>query len=63
MPNLPDVDESAKLTPGEAARMLGVTTRTLTTMPGLHPIVLPSGHRRYLVAEVEALLRGSQAAS
>ena len=56
MPNIPDQETSAKLMPGEAAARLGVTTKTLTVMSALHPIVLPSGHRRYLAAEVEALL-------
>ena len=56
MPNLPDQQIADKLRPGEAARILGVTTRTLTSMPSLHPIVLPSGHRRYIRAEVLALL-------
>ena len=56
MPNIPDQETNAKLMPGEAAARLGVTTKTLTVMSALHPIVLPSGHRRYLAAEVEALL-------
>ena len=56
MPNLPDQETDAKLMPGEAASILGVTTKTLTAMTKLHPIILPSGHRRYLKAEVEALL-------
>lgn len=42
--------------PGDAARLLGVTTKTLAAMPDLHPIVLPSGHRRYLKSEVERIL-------
>lgn len=45
--------------PGDAARILGVTPKTLANMPGLNPIVLPSGHRRYIRGEVEALLAGA----
>ena len=41
--------------PGEAATVLGVTTRTLIGIGALHPTMLPSGHRRYLRSEVEAL--------
>lgn len=57
MPNFPDQELSDKLKPGEAAAMLGVSTKTLTTMAGLHPIKLPSGHRRYLRAEIEELAK------
>ena len=56
MAKLPDQDE--RLMPGDAAKMLGVTTKTLGTMRGLTPIVLPSGHRRYRRSEVEALAVG-----
>jgi hypothetical protein len=45
--------------PGDAARILGVTPKTLASMPGLNPIVLPSGHRRYIRSEIEALLAGA----
>jgi len=62
MPILPDQGNAEKLMPREAARLLGVTTRTLTSMTGLHPIVLPSGHRRYLRSEIEALRDGTAAA-
>lgn len=55
MPNLPDPEVTDKLMPGDAARMLGVTTKTLAKMRDLHPIVLPSGHRRYLRSEIESL--------
>lgn len=50
-----------KLMPGDAARMLGVTPKTLAAMSDLHPIILPSGHRRYHRAEVEALAAGRAA--
>ena len=62
MPNLPEQESTAKLMPGDAAKMLGVTTKTLSRMPGLTPIVLPSGHRRYLRTEVEALIPAGSAA-
>lgn len=42
--------------PGDAARLVGVTTKTLAAMPGLHPIILPSGHRRYLRSEIDRIL-------
>ena len=48
-----------RLMPGVAARMLGVTTKTLSGMSQLHPIVLESGHRRYLRSEIEALIPAS----
>jgi hypothetical protein len=57
MPNLPDQASSDKLMPGDAARMVGVTTKTLAAMKSLHPIILPSGHRRYLRSEIEALMQ------
>lgn len=53
---------SDRLMPGEAARMLGVSTKTLATMTGLNPIILPSGHRRYIRAEVIALSQHSDGA-
>lgn len=49
--------------PGEAAEILGVTTKTLAKMPGLNPIILPSGHRRYLRREVQALLPSETSAA
>lgn len=63
MPKLPDQGISDKLMPGEAARMVGVTTRTLADMKSLHPIVLPSGHRRYLRSEIEQLIQDRKAAA
>lgn len=56
MPKLPEIADSARVMPGDAAKMLGVTTKTLSRMPGLTPIVLPSGHRRYRLSEIEALM-------
>lgn len=55
MPNLPNPSTSTKIMPGEAARMLGVRTQTLAHMTTLHPIILPSGHRRYLLSEIQDL--------
>lgn len=56
MPNIPDLETSEKLMPGEVARIFGVTTKTVAAMDELNPIVLPSGHRRYLKSEVDALV-------
>lgn len=56
MPNIPNLDVDEKLMPGDVARIFGVTTKTVATMPGLNPIILPSGHRRYLKSEVDALV-------
>lgn len=63
MPITPDQGMSERIAPGDAARILGVTTKTLAKMPTLHPIILPSGHRRYLRGEVEALLEPAGGAS
>lgn len=57
MPKFPNLEVQDKLMPGDVARLLGVTTKTVAAIPDLHPIVLPSGHRRYLKEEVEALLQ------
>lgn len=46
--------------PRVAAALLGVTTRTIDRMAkrgDLHPVTLPSGHRRYLRSEIEALAK------
>ena len=48
--------------PSEAARMLHVTTKTLQRMAmrgKVAAVVLPSGHRRYLLAQIEALAAAS----
>ncbi|WDH80166.1 MerR family transcriptional regulator [Microbacterium esteraromaticum] len=53
-------EEETLLTPGEAARRLHVTTRTLQRMAlrgDVEAIVLPSGHRRYK-ADAIAAIRG-----
>lgn len=45
-------------TPGEAARMLHVTTKTLQRMAlrgEVMAIVLPSGHRRYRQEDIETI--------
>jgi len=55
MPILPDQEIREKMMPSEAAKILGVTTRTLTSMKDLHPSFLPSGHRRYFTSEVMAI--------
>jgi hypothetical protein len=57
---LPDTEETL-LMPHEAARMLHVTTKTLQRM-AIHEkiaaIVLPSGHRRYRLDEIDRLRAG-----
>lgn len=48
----------ALLTPGEAARKLHVATRTLQRMAlrgDVAAVTLPSGHRRYVLADIEAI--------
>lgn len=47
------------LSPEEAARLLGISTRTLARYAREHRIravMLPSGHRRYRTADIQALL-------
>lgn len=56
MPNIPNPDTQPKMMPGEVAKLLGVTTKTVAAITELNPIILPSGHRRYVKAEVDALL-------
>jgi len=51
-------DKTDWLRPAEVAAELGVSTKTVTRMDArgdLTPLRLPSGHRRYSRAEVEAL--------
>ncbi len=50
--------ESAYLTPGEAAAALGVSTSTVARMAdaGKLRVVRPASHRRYVAADVEALI-------
>ena len=53
------------LTPKEAARRLHVHTRTLVRMSKRGDIrtnMLPSGHRRYNAADVDALANGGRPA-
>ena len=56
IPNL----EPADMTPGEAAQLLGVTTKTVAAMKIPGTVVLPSGHRRYVRAEVERVRQQSE---
>lgn len=47
------------LTPAQAARRLGISARTLWRYQDagrIAPVRLPSGHRRFLASDVEALL-------
>lgn len=53
------------LTPGEAADRLRVTTAALAAWSDagkIEAVILPSGHRRYRRAVIEAILTGSPAA-
>jgi len=53
-----DADSGATLKPGEAARTLGITTTTLASLAErgyVRAIKLPSGHRRYVRSDIEAL--------
>ena len=63
MPNkeLPDTQGSL-YTPGEAAQVLHVTTRTLQRMAlrgDIAAIMLPSGHRRYKQYDIETIRAAS----
>lgn len=51
-------EQVSLITPGEAARLLHVTTKTLQRMSirgEVAAFVLPSGHRRYRLADIEAI--------
>ena len=53
------------LSPAQAAKELGISTRTLWRYQDagrIAPVRLPSGHRRFLRADVTALLRASEEA-
>jgi excisionase family DNA binding protein len=53
-------DRSEWITPGDAAKMLGISTRTLARMAERHditPVTLPSKHRRYRRTDIERLLQ------
>lgn len=59
MTNKPEQDRPDKLSPSQAAQMLHVSTRTLTRMADsgkVAVIKLPSGHRRYMLEDIEAML-------
>jgi hypothetical protein len=64
MPNPSTPTESALAGSAWARNRLSVSRTTLITLEKtnkLHPVKLPSGHRRYLIAEVEALAAGTTA--
>ncbi len=51
-------NEETLLLPGEAARLIHVTTRTLQRMAirgEVSAVTLPSGHRRYRLSDLEAI--------
>lgn len=57
-PEKTEGDRDDYMTPGEASADLGVTPTTLLRMAArgdVVAIVLPSGHRRYLRASIEAI--------
>lgn len=59
MTDKPEVGERL-IAPTVVAQLLGVTTRTIDRMAkrgDLNAVTLPSGHRRYLRSEVEALAK------
>ena len=59
-------DEMEYISPAEASHIASLTTKTLTRMADAGTIrakKLPSGHRRYLRSDVEALLTPSERAS
>jgi excisionase family DNA binding protein len=59
VPVMPNTDTSREyLTPAQAARRLGISPRTLWRYQDagrIAPVRLPSGHRRFLTSDVEAL--------
>ncbi len=60
MTQRPNTDAGDLLTPGQAAAIAHVTTRTIHRYGSaglLGFIKLPSGHRRYVREDVEALLK------
>ena len=62
MTQRPNQDTGDLVTPGQAASIAGVTPRTIYRygLAGLLGfITLPSGHRRYLREDVEALRRNA----
>ena len=62
MPNPSTPTESALAGSAWARDRLSISRTTLISLERagkLHPVKLPSGHRRYLIAEVEALAAGT----
>lgn len=60
-PQMPE--QQRRYTPAEVAAMFRVDPKTVTRWARqglLTAIRTPGGHRRYLAAEVDALLRGEQ---
>lgn len=58
MTDTPDTGDQPLISPGEAAMMLHVETKTLQRMVArgeITAVVLPSGHRRYRLAEIEKI--------
>lgn len=56
--NKPEPVEEPDLMPGEAARKLHVSTKTLTRMADrgiVAAVTLPSGHRRYFRSSIDGL--------
>lgn len=54
----PTTTSGEYLTPAQAARKLGISARTLWRYQDagrIKPVRLPSGHRRFLASDVEAL--------
>ena len=53
-----NLDTSDLMRPAEAALLLGIHTKTLTRMAlsgSIKSVLLPSGHRRYLRDDIDAL--------
>lgn len=58
----PDQAPSAWYKPGEAATLLGVTPKTVARIAEagtIRAITLPSGHRRYAAADVDAFAKSA----
>ena len=56
-------DRGRLLTPGEAAKALGVTVKTLTRWANdglIRALVTPGGHRRYWEQEVRRIRAGKE---
>lgn len=62
MTDKPVADTVTLISPGEAAEKLHVTTKTLQRMAirgEVKAVVLPSGHRRYRLDDIEAFMAGA----